>query len=276
MTTGTVEPLPPLIHAWTTLIATARAEIRRHGAYVIDPLRAAVFPMFTYLTMWVSYHVSGQTQVEGANTAGFLVIGILGLLTWSSTIWASGYAIEWERGEGTINALFLSPASRLAVVLGYGLGSFVWFAPTLVVLAILAPLTGARFEVASPIAPILAVLLLYLGSLATGVAFSGIFVLTRRANLVANFLQLPVWLLAGFVAPRSGLPDWLRPVSDLIPASHAVDALRAGALTGASFTDVAPSLLAAAVTSAAFLALGAFALRRVEHAAKRTGTLEFH
>lgn len=276
MKTLDAAPVGPIEHWANTILETARAEIKRHSAYVIDPLRWSVFPLLSYLTMWVSYDISGQPTVDGANTAGFLLIGMLGVLTWSSTIWSSGYAIENERSEGTINALFLSPASRFAVVLGYGLGSFFWLIPTALLLAVLAPLTDARFDIANPLVPILAVTILCLGSLCTGVAFAGIFVLTRRASLIANFLQLPIWLLAGFYAPRSALPDWFRPLSDLIPASHAVDALRDGALRGVTLAQATPSLLAAAGTSAMFVTIGTVALRRVEHAAKRTGTLEFH
>lgn len=273
---GPVATLSPPAHLWLTVRATARAEMRRHAAYVIDPLRAMVFPLLMFLTMWVSYRVSGRPEVDGANASGFLAVGVLGLLTFGSTIWSSGSAIECERREGTIEALFLSPASRFGVVLGYGLGSFVWLLPTVAVLTLVAALTGARLSLAHPLVPLAALGVLCMGSLCMGIAFSGLFVLTRRANLLANFLQLPVWLLAGFMAPRSALPSWLLPLSDAIPASHAIDALRAGALHGATFAEAGPSLLAAIGTSVGFAAVGVIALRRVEHVAKRSGSLDLH
>lgn len=197
-------------------------------------------------------------------------------MTWSSTIWSSGYAVEHERHEGTIAALFLSPASRVAVVAGYGLGAFVLSLPSLAVLALLGLATGARLEIGDPLAAPAALATLYLGSLCTGLAFSGLFVFSRRGNLLANFLQLPVWLLAGFLVPRASLPGWLRPLSNAVPASHAVDALRASSLNGARLCDIAGELALAVATSAAFALIGFLSLRRVEHVAKRAGTLDFY
>jgi hypothetical protein len=81
--------VPRLSHWSRTLIGTAKTEVKRHGAYVIDPIRWSVFPLLSYLTMWLSYTISDQPGVAGANTAGFLLIGMLGLLTWSSTIWST-------------------------------------------------------------------------------------------------------------------------------------------------------------------------------------------
>jgi ABC-2 type transport system permease protein len=251
--------------------------MKRSSAYLIDMVRAPVGVVLIFVSWWIMYRVSGTAgQVGGANAAGFLLVGMLGLLTWSSSIWSSGYAIEHERHEGTIGALFLSPASRAAVVMGYGLGSFVWELPSLVVVGLIALLTGARFDVSDPFAALAALGALYLGSLCVGFAFSGLFVLSRRGNLLANSLQMPIWLLAGFVVPRDRLPGWVQPLSDAIPASHAIDALRASTLRGARLGDIAGTLALAVATSAAFALIGFVALRRVERVAKRAGQLEFY
>jgi len=271
-----VAQLGPAAHLWATFVGTARAVVLRYSAYRIELIRAPLFPVLFFLTWRVTYDVAGQREVAGANVPGFLLVGMLGLMTWNATIWSSGYAIEHERQEGTVGALFLSPASRAAVVTGYGLGGFVWSLPSLAVLGGLGLLVGARFAVTDPLAPLAAVAALYLGSLCTGFAFAGLFVLSRRGNLLANFLQVPVWLLAGFLVPRDALPGWLRPLSNAVPASHAVDALRDGALGGATLGEVWTALVAALGASLGFALIGALALRRVEHAAKRAGTLELY
>ncbi len=144
--------------------------------------------------------------------------------------------------------------------------------PALVLIAAL--LLGARFDVAHPLAALLAFSAVYLSSLCLGFAFAGLFILTRQANAMANFLQTPIFLLAGFIVPRSALPDWLAAVSFGLPIAHAVDALRATALTGASFLDVWRPLLFCAATCVAFLVIGLWGLKRVEYAAKRLGTLD--
>ncbi len=262
-------------HFWSVLWGSAVGYLKRSNAYLIDILRWPLFPLMLYATLQITYAASGRAEVAGANVPGFLLVGIVGLLVWGATIWAGGYAIEWERSTGTIAALLLSPASRVAVVLGYGLGGIVWLLPGFAMVALLALATGARFDVTTPLAPLLAVATLVVGAVAVGFALASLFVLSRRANVLANFLQTPVYLLAGFAVPRQELPGWLRPLSDALPVSHAIDALRASTLRGAGVGEIGGEVGWALLTASAFGLVGIGGLRRVERVAKRGGELEF-
>ena len=117
---------------------------------------------------------------------------------------------------------------------------------------------------------------LLIASLCAGFAFAGLFILSRRGNLIANFLQMPIYLLAGFFVPRTSLPPWLHGLSDAIPASHAVDALRASTLAGASLRGVAPDITACLIISGIYAVVGLAALRKVENVAKRAGQLDLY
>ncbi|MDP9371468.1 MAG: ABC transporter permease, partial [Chloroflexota bacterium] len=257
----------PLAHLGAVVLATARSFVKRSNAYWIDVIRWPLFPLIYFATMRLTYAAAGQDTVAGANVAGFLLVGMFGFIIWSGTIWSGGYAVEYERAEGTIGALFLSPASRAAVIAGYGLGGFVWMLPAFVVVTILGVAVGARFNVAEPLAVAGAVLALLIASLATGFAFAGLFVLSRRANLLANFVQLPGQLLAGFLFPRASLPEPLYALSNAVPAGHAIDALRASALGAATLRDTLPALALALGVSALYALVGLLSLRKVEHAA---------
>ena len=263
-------------HLWAVVAATMRAYLKRFSAYAIELIRWPLGPLLTFASWLITYHVAGRSHVDGATAAGFLVVGIFGLITWTSTLWASGYALEFERHEGTSAALFLSPTSRGAVVAGYGLGSFVWFLPSFATLTLLGFVTGARLHVSDLMALLLSGLALFAASLAMGFFFSGLFILSRRGNLIANVLQAPIFLLCGFLVPLSSLPAWLRPLSDAIPATHAVIALRQSALAGATMRGIGGALLATFGLSLVYLVLGLYGLRRVERVAKRAGQLDLY
>jgi ABC-2 type transport system permease protein len=266
--------LSPNVHLWAVLLATIRSYLKRNSAYTIQLVRWPLGIVFTFAIYRVTYGISGRTHVGAATVSGFLLIGILGLITWMSSIWASGYALEYERYEGTSGALFLSPASRAAVVAGYGLGSFLWFSPAIVVVVILGLVTGAELNVSDPIALLASFLALAVASLAAGFAFSGLFILSRRGNLIANVMQVPLQLLSGIVVPLASLPAAIRPISNAVPATHAIIALRSAALIGASLDQVAGQVAWAFGLSLIFWLLGLVFLRRVEHVAKRAGKLE--
>lgn len=273
---GAADFVGPYHHLARIIWTTARGFVARSNAYLIDVIRWPVFPLIFYGVMRLTYAVSGQETVAGYDVAAFLLLGMFAFITWSGTIWSGGYAIEYERSEGTIGALFLAPASRAATIAGYGLGGFVWMAPSFVVVALLGLVTGARFTVADPLAVGGAVLAFLVGSLATGFALAGLFILSRRANLLANFLQRPGELLSGALFPRESLPGPLHALSNCLPVSHALDALRASALGAATLRDILPNLGLALLVSAVYVAIGALSLRKVEDAAKRSGDLDLY
>jgi ABC-2 type transport system permease protein len=266
----------PFGHLRSVVVLTARSFVSRSNAYLIDVIRWPLFPLVFFVMMRLTYTVSGQETVAGMDPSAFLMVGMFGFITWSGTIWSSGYAIEYERGEGTAAALFLSPASRVAVIAGYGLGGFVWMAPSFVTMAILGFATGARFNIADPLAAIAAILAMLIGSLASGFALAGLFILSRRANLLANFLQRPGELLAGALFPRDLLPGPLYALSNCLPVSHALDALRASLLSAATLRDTLPAIGLTLAVSAVYALVGALSLRKVEHAAKRSGDLDLY
>jgi ABC-2 type transport system permease protein len=266
----------PYRHLRAVVLTTARGFVARSNAYWIDVIRWPLFPLIYFATMYLAYTASGRETVGGVDVAAFLMVGMFAFITWSGTIWSSGYAVEYERSEGTIAALFLSPASRVAVIAGYGLGGFVWMLPAFVSMVLLGLATGARFNVADPLAVIGAVAALLTGSLATGFALAGLFILSRRANLLANFLQRPGELLAGALFPRDLLPGPLHALSNCLPVSHALDALRASMLGAATLRDTLPSIGLTFAVAAAYAIVGMISLRKVEHAAKRTGDLDLY
>lgn len=266
--------LSPASHSWAVLIATTRSYLKRFSAYLIELIRWPLGPVLTFAAWRITYGVSGRGQVDGATLSGFLLIGVFGYITWTSAIWASGYALQWERHEGTSGALFLSPANRAAVVAGYGVGSFLWFLPSFAAISVLGLLTGARIHVVDPLALLCAAVALILASLSCGFLLSGLFILSRRGNLIANVMQSPVYLLSGLLIPISFLPGWLQPFANALPVTHAAIALRQASLLGGTLGDAAGQLGLALGLAALYFLLGLLGLRRVEHVAKRFGQLE--
>jgi ABC-2 type transport system permease protein len=263
-------------HLRTTVVRTAEVGFKRSAAYFINVLRMPLGPLAIYAVAYFAYQAAGRASVDGTSVSGFLLVGMFGHVTVTSAVWWGGSAIEQERFEGTIGALFLSPASRIAVVLGHGLAGFIFLIPSFVVVGLLGVATGARLNVESPGAVVVSALVLLIAALALGFLLSALFVLTRRANLMANVIQHPIYLLGGFVIPREELPRALRIISDTLPVAHAVDAFRASTLSAGSLSDIAPTLLAALATSAICAVIGALGMQRIEYAAKRSGQLELY
>ena len=259
---------------WQVVSSTSVTSFKRMTAYIINVIRIPIFPAGMFLTSYVAWNAAGVEAIEGVNVSGFLLAGMIGLICWSSSVWWSGSAIENERYEGTIAALFLTPASRVAVVIGHGLGGLLYMVPSFAVIGLLGVITGARLNIVSLAAVVASGLALIVASLAMGFLLASFFILTRRANLMANIIQHPLYLVGGFMVPRDQLPAWLYWISEAMPIAHAVDAFRASLLASASLGDVSNALLATLLTSSLFVLIGILGIRKVEHVAKRSGQLD--
>jgi ABC-2 type transport system permease protein len=73
---------------------------------------------------------------------------------------------------------------------------------------------------------------------------------------------LPQFLLCGLLVPRDRLPDLLAPVSDILPLSYAVDAMRTLTTSATSTSEVLGDVLVVLAFAVGSIALGAATLRR--------------
>lgn len=259
---------------WQLMFATARVLLLRFASNPVMLIRMPFFGVLLLLGFVLAYQVSGQTTVPREDVIGFLMVGVVATMAWNATVWGAGNALQSEIYEGTLPAVVAAPTRIGSVIFGYGLGCISYDVPGVLLTVLLGTALGGRFDVADPLAAVVCLLALYLGTLCVGLGLSGLFILSRHSNALSNFLQGPIYLLAGFFVPRSVLPDWVQPLSDAIPISHAVEALRATTLSGASFTQVRGALLATLLTSAVFLAVGVWSLRRMDSALRRRATLD--
>lgn len=254
--------------------ATVRAFLLRWASNPLMIVRAPLGPILSLLGYVLVYSVSDQTRAGGQDAVGFLVIGMLANLAWTATVWGSGNALQDEIYSGTIGSVLVAPGRTAAVVLGHGIGGTIWGLPGLVACILMGIPFGAQYDLQHPVAVLLCLIVLYAATLTIGLGFSGLFILSRQSNALSNFLQAPIYLLAGFVVPRTALPSWLQGISDLLPISHALDALRETALSGESLGGVWRSLLWVFLTGSLFLGAGVWSLSRMDSAVRRRGTLD--
>jgi ABC-2 type transport system permease protein len=91
----------------------------------------------------------------------------------------------------------------------------------------------------------------------------------RSAWALGNAVELPVWLVSGFLVPISILPDWVRPISWVLAPTWGVRAIREAALGGHPLPDLLLCLLLGTV----YLLVGVFAAESILRSARRNASL---
>jgi len=195
--------------------------------------------------------------------------GLMGI--WSSTLFASGGAISWQRWQGTLELSIAAPAPFVLVLIPMTLAS-----ATIGLYSLTATLVWGRLFFGVPLelehpALFVAAIPATIASLGMlGLVLASTFVLYRNANAMANLLEYPIWLISGLLVPLSLFPGWVRPLSWVLAPTWGVRAIRDSALGGGDPLLAIAMCLGLAVV---YLAGGIFCLRLFERLARQRASL---
>jgi ABC-2 type transport system permease protein len=206
---------------------------------------------------------------EGTLLYAALGAGLMGI--WSSTLFGSGGAIQWQRWQGTLEVLIAAPAPFLLVLVPLTIAT-----ASIGLYSICATLLWGRVFFGVPLdfvhpfqlAVALPVTVFSLGLM--GLVLASTFVLYRQATAFSNLLEYPVWLVTGLLVPLSLLPDWARYISWVLAPTWGIRAIRHAALGGGTAW---PEIAMSAALGACYLALGWLCLRNFERLARERATL---
>ncbi|VVB63868.1 ABC-2 family transporter protein [uncultured archaeon] len=186
-----------------------------------------------------------QRYVYGYDLDMIQTVGpaVLGLVVFFFTFIIGAISFLRERLQGTFEKLMVSPLSRIEMISGYILGfslfAMIQSATTLlvVVFAFNVPMKG------NPLLAFAIVLFLAAGALALGSFLSNF---ARSEFQVVQFIPIviiPQIVLCGVFWPLQSVPEFLRPLSYILPLTYSSEALRAVMLKGDSLLQILPDLL---------------------------------
>jgi ABC-2 type transport system permease protein len=175
----------------------------------------------------------------------FMIPGIVALLLLVITTNLSAMAIVREKELGTFEQLSVTPLARWELITGkllpYALVGMVDVVLVLVVAVLWfeVPLRG------SPLLLFVMSLVYLLTTLGLGLFVSTISSTQQQAMMTTVFFfLLPMMLLSGFIFPIENMPDWIQPVTYLIPLRYFLVILRGLFLKGVGLETFWPDALA--------------------------------
>jgi ABC-2 type transport system permease protein len=215
-------------------------------AIVAAALQGAFFPAIDQLTdtlptrlMGASLDVEVHSLYGGDDLDTLDLFGgpFIGLLIFFLVYVVTSVSFLRERSLGTLERLMASPLRRTEIVVGYMLGF------TLVALVQAAIILGFGLGIIGLYNVGSVALLFGIEVLLALVAVNlGIFLSTfaRTEFQAVQFIPLvivPQLLLSGLLVPVSSEPEWLQWISNVLPLTYAVDALRDVMLRGADLAS---------------------------------------
>ena len=120
---------------------------------------------------------------------------------------------------------------------------------------------------------LLILMLIILAYLPFGLLAAALQLAFRTAGPLPSAVLIASSLLGGVYYPTQVIPSWIQRVSEAVPLTYGLRALRETLLEGASFRAVMPDVATLVGFVLLLTALSLFALSEALHYARRSGTL---
>lgn len=265
-------------------VAAARKELRQQRRYPTLFLGMLFWPVVLPASWVLMGHAySGNDpqalaafaeRAGSTNIAGFVFIGYAMYMWLSTLLWGPGTALRQEQVRGSLEAVFVTPASRLVPLFGPGVAMLIPMAATLVVMGVALWLF---FGVVPPLAAVLqagVVVVLGIPALyAIGTLFAASVLRFGEVGPIVQLIRGMFVLACGITFPVGMLPLWAQVWAWLMPPTYIVEDLRRVLLGGAGLVEVAPHIAIVLAIAMLTALLAVVVFRALETSARRSGML---
>ena len=235
------------------------------------------FVIFTILVQPLIIALLGLWMLgdKGEQYIMFIVVGsgLTGL--WSGLLFVSGNSINVERWSGTLETLVGVPTSLSVIVFGKNLANVIQSLISMIVAYLLASLLfGYQLTLTQPLLFFLSLALTIVAFISFGLIIAPIFVMNPAVQQWQNAMEFPVFILAGFLFPIALLPNWLKPLSYILPPYWAAVALHGTSSGNAPLEQTLAAWGVMLLESIICLLIASWLFRKMLVKARRDATLD--
>ncbi len=218
--------------------------------------------------MAIFHHIAGTT-----NYVGFIIIGTTTWMWLNTTLWMLGLSLRQEQLRGTLESSWLTPTSRVLVMLGTSVTQLLTATVFLLVsLVEFRVLLNVRFAGNVPAAIAIAGLTIpWVYGL--GVAFAALVLRFKEPNSLVYLVRGLFLAFSGMTFPLVVLPGWMRQIAGWLPLTYTIDGLRQALLGGASFDALRHQMIALGVSGMVLMLAGYLGFRAMDRYMSRVGTV---
>ncbi len=161
----------------------------------------------------------------------------------------------------------MAPTSLPSIITGSALWSYIFTAFRVLVYLLLGTLLfGVSFSGANYVAALIGLILAIISFASIGIISAAIIMVIKRGDAHTGLIASVANLVGGVYYPVAILPRGLRLVAKLLPITYALRVMRQALLAGASWSELAPDLVALAIFCIVLLP---FSLLIFHHAVQR-------
>lgn len=240
-------------------------QVKMRARSAFDGLLSLLWPLAFASMVFLMY---GEKYRGAALLPAALGSAVMGI--WSATSTTAAGVLQMERRQGTLELLVAAPTPFAYLVIPMTLSMATIGGYSIAVTLLWGRLVfGIPLAIRDPVAFVVAcaVTVLAIGMLGFLLAIAS--VRYRTAWALGNAVEMPVWLICGFLVPISYLPGWVHPISWMLAPTWGMAGIRAAAAGGNPTRD----LVLCAALALGYGVLGALLCQRLLDSARARATL---
>jgi ABC-2 type transport system permease protein len=203
----------------------------------------------------------------------FVLIGSIFYVYIVSSLFGLGRAMFWERAQGTIEALFLSPINHVAYMTGIAIASFVTSTVDVLLLFSLGTVLGFRVQHIDALLLTGGVCLMILALFGLGLIVNAITLTFRDRVNTANTLMTVLLVFSGIVCPIALMPEWAQILSKIVPFTYDLDILRSALIYRSDIANILTNTMNITLLASLYIIIGIILLKRIERNSRKKALL---
>lgn len=234
-------------------------------SHILSGIYTVLFAYLSYTFVFEGALDSNFNKYTG--TSDYLSYVILGGALYAfavSTLMNVSRSLITEYREGTLEALLLTPSSRKGYFIGnvtQQISRTILEIVTIILFGLLFGLSLANINIGSALVIwLLAIFAFFCQALVLG----SIMLYFRDTYITQNTLFVTMAFVSGVTFPTQYLPDWLQPLSWIMPLAPALEAFRNSVMDGHSLSYSYEQIIHILILSVCYLLLGSYGIRKSE------------
>jgi ABC-2 type transport system permease protein len=262
-------------------IALIRAAWQTEASYRLNMALSLISLAFVVVPLYFVSHalqplMASSIAKQSPEFFAFTLVGALVFALISASVGALPAAIGAAIGRGTLEAFLSTPTNPAVLFTGMSAYTVLWALLRGGVLLLAGIMLGVHIAWANSLTSLGIVALLLLAYGAVGLVGTSLLLCFRTTGpLLSGILTLSAFL-GGVYYPTHVIPSWLQQVSNALPLTYGLRALRQTALRGVGFAEVSGDITILAGQTLLLLAVGALAMTAALRHARRAGSLSHY
>lgn len=264
-------------------IRVVKAEaLKQHKNYFHSKLiyfSMLIWPVLTFISAYYTYKpfkldigVEAVPYLNEKNLITFILVGYIAHMFFKSLV-QSAWGFSSERTYGTLELIYLSPANRMAFILGNAVSSLFESVWLFIVFSCCMMLFYGDIVFPGTMLSLVGVVSIVIPSVMWGGLLNSLFMFSRDTRILFTILEEPMELFGGVKIPINIFPIWAKSISYIFPLTYSIEILRRIFLKGDSLKEILPIFAVMLFISFIMGISTVVLLKTGERYAKRTGNM---